>query len=87
MCVHCPKTPPRYTDGRGAQGDCGWTKDAWKRSVTAVGRDFKGKVTLAILVVATPMALVSSLRAYGLYVATALVWLVPDRRIEKSLAP
>jgi uncharacterized membrane protein len=54
---------------------------------TAVGCDFKGKVTLAILVVAIALALVSSLLAYGLYVTTALIWLVPDRRIEKSLAP
>ena len=52
-----------------------------------MGRDFKGKATLAILVVAIPLALVSSLLAYGLYVTTALIWLVPGRRIEKSLAP
>jgi uncharacterized membrane protein len=54
---------------------------------TAVGQDFKGKVSLAIYAIAIPVAFMSSYLAYGLYVLVALTWLVPDRRIEKTLAP
>jgi uncharacterized membrane protein len=52
---------------------------------TAVGRDFKGKVSLAIYAVAIPLALVDSWIAFGLYVLVAVIWLIPDRRIEKTL--
>ena len=53
----------------------------------AVGQDFKGKVSLAIYAIGIPLSFVSSLLGYGLYVLVALMWLVPDRRIEKTLAP
>jgi uncharacterized membrane protein len=52
---------------------------------TAIGRDFKGKVSVAIYAVAILLALVSSWLAFGLYVVVAVVWLIPDRRIEKTL--
>ena len=35
--------------------------------------------------VAIPLAFVNALLAYALYVLVALIWLVPDRRIEKKL--
>ena len=53
---------------------------------TAVGRDFKGKVSVAIYAVAIPLALVQAWLAAALYVLVAVLWLVPDRRIEKTLA-
>jgi uncharacterized membrane protein len=53
---------------------------------TAVGRDFKGKVSVVGYAVAIPLALVSSWLAYGLYVLVAVMWLIPDRRIERTLA-
>jgi uncharacterized membrane protein len=53
----------------------------------AVGNDFKGKISLVIYAIAIPLAFLSSLLAYGLYILVALIWLVPDRRIEKTLAP
>jgi uncharacterized membrane protein len=53
---------------------------------TAVGRDFKGKVSVVIYVVAIPLAFVTSWIACMLYVLVAAMWLVPDRRIEKILA-
>jgi uncharacterized membrane protein len=53
---------------------------------TAVGRDFKGKISVVIYLVAIPLAFVSSWIAGGLYVAVAIVWLVPDRRIERTLS-
>ncbi|MGQ0551450.1 MAG: TMEM175 family protein [Armatimonadota bacterium] len=53
---------------------------------TALGRDFKGKVSVVIYLVAIPLAFVSSWLAVALYVLVAVMWLVPDRRIEKTLA-
>jgi uncharacterized membrane protein len=53
---------------------------------TAVGRDFKGKVSVLIYMLAIPLAFVSAWLACGLYIVVAIMWLVPDRRIEKTLA-
>lgn len=53
---------------------------------TALGRDFKGKVSVVIYLVAIPLAFVSAWLACGLYVLVAVMWLIPDRRIEKTLA-
>jgi uncharacterized membrane protein len=52
---------------------------------SAVGRDLKGKVSLALYVVAIPMAFVHEWISDILYVLVALTWLVPDRRIERAL--
>jgi uncharacterized membrane protein len=52
----------------------------------AIGRDFKGKASLVIYLVAVPLAFVSPLVAFVLYVAVAIVWIVPDRRIERAVA-
>jgi uncharacterized membrane protein len=49
---------------------------------TAVGGDFKGKASVVIYAAAVPIAFANSWLAYGLYVAVALWWLIPDRRIE-----
>jgi len=40
-----------------------------------------------IYAIAIPLAFVSAWLAYGLYVFVAVMWLIPDRRIEKTLAP
>jgi uncharacterized membrane protein len=53
---------------------------------TAVGRDFKGKVSVGMYLVAIPLAFANSWLAFGLYVLVAAVWFVPDRRIEQALA-
>jgi len=50
---------------------------------TAVGADFKGKVSLLSYAIAIPLAFVNHWVANGLYVAVALIWLIPDRRIER----
>ena len=52
---------------------------------TAVGRDFKGLISTAIYLVAIPIALVSRWPACALYVLVAIIWLAPDRRIERTL--
>ena len=48
----------------------------------AVGNDAKGKISVVIYAVAIPLAFVHQLIADALYVLVALLWLVPDRRIE-----
>ena len=48
----------------------------------AVGRDLKGKLSLALYVIAVPLAFVRPWSAIVLYIATAAAWFVPDRRIE-----
>ena len=52
----------------------------------AVGRDLKGKLSPLLYAVAIPSAFLSPWIAGGLYVLVALMWLVPDRRIERTLA-
>src|SRR2546430_14748583 len=51
----------------------------------AVGRDRKGKISPALYAIAVPMAFVNRWISFGIYVAVALMWLVPDRRIESRL--
>ena len=48
----------------------------------ALGRDFKGKVSVVIYASGIALAFVHPLIAGGLYVLVALMWLVPDRRFE-----
>jgi len=49
----------------------------------AIGSDFKGKVSIALYVTAVPCAFVHVYISDAIYVAVAMMWLVPDRRIER----
>jgi uncharacterized membrane protein len=51
----------------------------------AVGKDYKGKLSLLFYLVGIPVSLLSPWIAGALYVGVALVWLIPDRRIERTL--
>jgi uncharacterized membrane protein len=51
----------------------------------AVGRDRKGKLSLFCYVLAIGLAFVDRRLAGALYVFVAVMWLVPDRRIERVL--
>jgi uncharacterized membrane protein len=51
----------------------------------AVGGDWKGKVSPVLYAIAIPMAFWSTRLSLGLYVLVALIWLIPDRRIETVL--
>jgi len=53
----------------------------------AVGSDWKGKVSPVLYVVAIVATLVSPWIAQAILVTVALMWLIPDRRIENVLAP
>ncbi len=53
----------------------------------AVGSDFKGKISVALYVLALPLAFLNAWIACGIYVLVAGIWLVPDPRIERRLSP
>jgi uncharacterized membrane protein len=52
----------------------------------AVGGDVKGKVSLGLYAVAVPLVLVEPRLSVAIYVLVALIWFIPDRRIERMLA-
>jgi uncharacterized membrane protein len=51
----------------------------------ALGRDLKGKLSLAVYTLGVALAFVRPWLADAAYVVVALVWLVPDRRIERVI--
>jgi uncharacterized membrane protein len=52
----------------------------------AVGSDRKGKISLALYAGAVPLAFASPPLACAVYVVVAVMWLIPDRRIERRIA-
>ena len=62
-----------------AQGHCSILQEA-------VGRDWKGKVCPALYLAAIVVTLGSPRTADAVFVAVALLWFIPDRRIEKRLS-
>ncbi len=52
----------------------------------AIGSDLKGKLSPVLYAVAIPAAFVSAWVSGGIYVLVAVIWLIPDRRIERALA-
>jgi TMEM175 potassium channel family protein len=52
----------------------------------AVGRDWKGKLSPVVYLAAIGAAFIAPWMAQALYTAVALLWLIPDRRIEHQLA-
>jgi uncharacterized membrane protein len=51
----------------------------------AMGRDLKGKISIVIYIAAIALAFVHAWIACALYVLVAMIWLVPDRRIERTI--
>lgn len=51
----------------------------------AIRGDFKGKLSLAFYVIAIPVAFWNQWISDALYVSVAIMWFVPDRRIERGL--
>jgi uncharacterized membrane protein len=52
---------------------------------SALGRDFKGKMSVLLYAAAVVLAFVDAWLSIALYVLVAVMWLIPDRRIEKVL--
>ena len=53
---------------------------------TAVGSDVKGLISLSLYTAAIPLAFVAPWISGSLYVCVAVMWLVPDRRIENTIS-
>ena len=56
------------------------------RIAKAIGSDFKGRISLVIYAIGAACAFVHVWISDAAYVAVALIWLIPDRRIEERLA-
>src|SRR3954454_7361751 len=63
-----------------------WQRDHNAALARAIQRDGKGKLSMLLYVTAIPLAFVATWASIILYVVVALIWLVPDRRIERVLA-
>jgi len=51
----------------------------------ALGSDFKGKISIVIYAIAVLLAFIMPLLSCALYVSVAVIWFIPDRRIEKVI--
>jgi len=56
------------------------------RLAEAIGSDTKGKISPLIYAVGIPVALVAPWISFVLYAVVALIWIVPDQRIERTIA-
>ena len=63
-----------------------WHHEQDSTLAKALGRDRKGKLSRIIYAGAVPLAFVNPWLAFALYILVAVIWLVPDRRIEKVLS-
>ena len=59
--------------------------DADSKLAIALGADFKEKISMVIYLLAIPLAFVRPWIACSLYILVAVTWLVPDRRIERTI--
>lgn len=53
---------------------------------SALGSDFKGKISMVFYVVAIPLAFIQPWLACAIYILVAASWLIPDRRIERKIS-
>ena len=51
----------------------------------ALGKDYKGKISLVLYATAVPLSFVSQWISVSIYFGVALFWIVPDKRIEQTL--
>lgn len=56
------------------------------RLAAAIGRDLKGKLSPVIYLLSIPISFGERWVAFGLYASVALMWLIPDRRVESRFA-
>ena len=53
---------------------------------TSIGSDVKGRISIAIYAAAIPLAFAQTWISGACYIIVAVMWLIPDRRIERMLA-
>jgi len=58
---------------------------AGSKLAAAVGSDLKGKISMLLYVAAIPLAFLDRRLSVAIYVLVALIWFIPDRRIESRL--
>jgi uncharacterized membrane protein len=51
----------------------------------AMGRDIKGKISPALYAAGIALAFVQPAISLAIYVAVAMIWFIPDRRVERTL--
>jgi uncharacterized membrane protein len=51
----------------------------------AIGRDVKGKASSVLYLASIPIALIAPVAAVAIFVAVAVMWIIPDRRMERAL--
>ena len=51
----------------------------------SVGKDVKGIISIVAYVIAIPFSFIISIVSYVLYVVVAIMWIIPDKRIEKNI--
>jgi uncharacterized membrane protein len=52
----------------------------------AVGNDFKGKISSFLYILAIALAFVNAWTSLGIYTLVAMIWVIPDKRIEKVIS-
>jgi uncharacterized membrane protein len=52
---------------------------------SALGNNNKGKLSVVLYAIAVPSAFMSQMLAGAIYIFVALIWLIPDRRIEREI--
>ncbi|WP_454783905.1 TMEM175 family protein [Legionella sp. WA2024007413] len=52
---------------------------------TAIGKDYKGNISIALYAFAIPFAYISTWISQILYVIVAIIWFIPDKRIENKI--
>lgn len=63
------------------------TMDKKSAFVKAIGADYKGKLSPVIYILAILFAFVSPVLSQFLFIVVAIMWIVPDRRVERALLP
>jgi len=53
---------------------------------TALGSDFKGKISIVLYIVGIALTFVNNWIGFAMYVLVAIIWLTPDKRIERRIA-
>ena len=64
----------------------GETARAKSHLAASLGSDAKGKLSLVLYAASIPLAFLHGALSIAIFVIVALIWLLPDRRIEKTLA-
>jgi len=52
----------------------------------AIGNDFKGNISLVLYILAVPLAFINEWISRVLFITVAIIWLIPDPRIERRLS-